>query len=317
MKTGKMKLLITESEDFSEKAILELKRHFEVELANIFSEEELVEKIKEVDALFVRLRFKLSKEILSKAISLQYILTATTGLDHIDVDYFEQKGGQVISLKGETDFLGTIPSTAEHTWGLLLALIRNTTQAFDDVKNGFWRRDLFKGNNLRGKKIGILGMGRVGKQVAHYAEAFGMEVRFYDTQNVLSKFNVFSNAEDLFEWADVISIHIPLNKENSHFINRELLDKLNSNSILINTSRGAIVDEVYLGELLEQNKIKGYATDVLEDELNICIDENKLVALSKQGYNVIITPHIAGATLESMEMTENFVVEKLNAILKK
>lgn len=312
-----MKLLITESEDFSEKAIFELKRHFEVELANIFSEEELVEKIKEVDALFVRLRFKLSKEILSKATSLQYILTATTGLDHIDVDYFEQKGGQVISLKGETDFLGTIPSTAEHTWGLILALIRNTIQAFDDVKNGFWRRDLFKGNNLRGKKIGILGMGRVGKQVAHYAEAFGMEVRFYDTQNVVSKFNVFSNAEDLFEWADVISIHIPLNKENIHFINRELLDKLNSNSILINTSRGAVVDEVYLGELLEQNKIKGYATDVLEDELNICIDENKLVALSKQGYNVIITPHIAGATLESMAMTENFVVEKLNAILKK
>ncbi len=317
MKTGKMKLLITESEDFSEKAILELKEHFEVELANIFSEEEFVEKIKEVDALFVRLRFKLSKEILSKAISLQYILTATTGLDHIDVDYFEQKGGQVISLKGETDFLGTIPSTAEHTWGLLLALIRNTIQAFDDVKNGFWRRDLFKGNNLRGKKIGILGMGRVGKQVAHYAEAFGMEVRFYDTQNVVSKFNVFSNAEDLFEWADVISIHIPLSKENIHFINKELLNKLNSNSILINTSRGAVVDEVYLGELLEQNKIKGYATDVLEDELNICIDENKLVALSKQGYNVIITPHIAGATLESMAMTENFVVEKLNAILKR
>jgi D-3-phosphoglycerate dehydrogenase len=312
-----MKLLITDSEDFSEKAILELKRHFEVELANLFSEEELVEKIKGVDALFVRLRFKLSKEILSKATSLQYILTATTGLDHIDVDYFEQKGGQVISLKGETDFLGTIPSTAEHTWGLLLALIRNTTQAFDDVKNGFWRRDLFKGNNLRGKKIGILGMGRVGKQVAHYAEAFGMEVGFYDIQNVVSKYNVFSNAEDLFEWADIISIHIPLSKENSHFINRELLDKLNSNSILINTSRGAVVDEVYLGELLEQNKVKGYATDVLEDELNICIDENKLVALSKQGYNVIITPHIAGATLESMAMTENFVVEKLNAILKK
>ncbi len=314
MKTGKMKLLITESEDFSEKAILELKKHFEVEVSNIFSEEELIEKLSEVDALFVRLRFKLSKEILSKSTSLKYILTAATGLDHIDVDYFEEKGGQIISLKGETDFLGTIPSTAEHTWGLLLALIRNTVKAFDDVKNGFWRRDLFKGNNLKNKKIGILGMGRVGKQVAHYAEAFGMEVGFYDIQSIESKYKCFQNAEDLFTWADVVSIHIPLSKENIHFINRELLNKLNSNSILINTSRGAIVDEIYLAELLEKNKIKGYATDVLEDELSICIDKNKLVALSKQGYNVIVTPHIAGATYESMEMTEEFIVDKFYKI---
>jgi D-3-phosphoglycerate dehydrogenase len=310
MKIGKMKLVITESEDFSEKAILELKKYFEVEVLNLFSEEELLEKIKDADAIFIRLRFKLSKEILSKATSLQYILTATTGLDHIDVDYFEQKGGQVISLKGETDFLGTIPSTAEHTWGLLLALMRNTTKAFDDVKNGFWRRDLFKGNNLIGKKIGILGMGRVGKQVVHYAEAFGMEIGFYDTQSVESKYSCFQNAEDLFTWADVVSIHIPLNKENIRFINKELLNKLNANAILINTSRGAIIDEIYVAELLKQNKIKGYATDVLEDELSICIDKNKLVALSKQDYNVIVTPHIAGATFESMAMTENFIVEK-------
>ena len=314
MKIGKMKIVVVESQDFSEQALLLLSEIGTVILLDVQDENSLQDYLKDADILFVRLRFHISAKIIDSAPQLKYILTATTGLDHIDVNYFESKGGEVISLKGEYDFLSSIPSTAEHTWGLILALMRNMTKAFDDIKNGFWRRDLFKGNNLKGKKIGLLGLGRVGFQVANYAEAFGMEIGFYDHKDI-ERVNCksFNNPKELFLWADIISIHIPLNNENIHFVNGELLDQIKSDAILINTSRGAVVDELYLCQLIEKKIIKGYASDVLENEINSKnnLENERLVILAKENYNVILTPHIAGATYESMEMTEEFVVRKL------
>lgn len=306
-----MRILITESEDFSPRAIAELQKHFEVIQHDFTSLEDLKENLAEVDVLFVRLRFKLTKEILEKAPQLQYILTATTGLDHIDVDYFESRGGTVISLKGEVDFLGTIPSTAEHTWALLLALLKKIPMAFEDVTDGNWNRDNFKGNNLRGKKIGILGLGRVGKQVAHYAEAFGLEIGYFDIEAQTNNYKSFTNPKELFGWADIISIHIPYNTENDNFVNEELLQHCQPNAVLINTSRGNVWDEKCVAEWLKQNKIFGIATDVLQDEFNQkLIKRNPLVELATEEYNIIITPHIAGATHESMAMTEEFIVSK-------
>lgn len=306
-----MRILITESGDFSPNAMAELQKHFEVIQRDFTSLEDLTENIAEVDVLFVRLRFKLTKEILEKAPKLQYILTATTGLDHIDTDFFENRGGKVISLKGEVDFLGTIPSTAEHTWALLLALLKKIPSAFEDVKDGNWHRDHFKGNNLRGKKIGILGLGRVGKQVAHFAEAFGLEIGYFDIVAQTNHYKNFSNPEELFAWADIISIHIPYNVENEIFVNENLLQHCQKNAVLINTSRGNVWDEQSVADLLKQNKIYGIATDVLQDEFNKKqLKRNPLVELATEEYNIIITPHIAGATYESMAMTEEFIVSK-------
>ncbi|NNT72581.1 hypothetical protein HKT18_10165 [Flavobacterium sp. IMCC34852] len=306
-----MRILITESEDFSPNAIAELQKHFEVVQRDFTSLEDLTENIAEVDVLFVRLRFKLTQEILEKAPKLQYILTATTGLDHIDTNYFESRGGKVISLKGEVDFLGSIPSTAEHTWALLLALLKKIPTAFEDVKDGNWHRDHFKGNNLRGKKIGILGLGRVGKQVAHFAEAFGLEIGYFDIVAQTNKYKCFSNPQEMFAWAEIISIHIPYNTENENFVNEELLKHCQKNAVLINTSRGNVWDEKFVAELLKQDKIFGIATDVLQDEFNQKqLKRNPLVELATEEYNIIITPHIAGATYESMSMTEEFIVSQ-------
>lgn len=306
-----MRILITESGDFSLNALAELQKHFEVIQHDFTSLEVLIENIAEVDVLFVRLRFKLTKEILEKAPQLQYILTATTGLDHIDTDYFESRGGKVISLKGEVDFLGSIPSTAEHTWALLLALLKKIPSAFEDVKEGNWHRDHFKGNNLRGKKIGILGLGRVGKQVAHFAEAFGLEIGYFDVVAQTNHYTSFSNPLQLFAWAEIISIHIPYNTKNENFVNMELLQHCQKNAVLINTSRGNVWDENWVAELLKQNKIFGVATDVLQDEFNKkYLKRNPLVELATEEYNIIITPHIAGATYESMAMTEEFIVSQ-------
>lgn len=189
--------------------------------------------------------------------------------------------------------------------------MRKSFSAFNDVKEGFWRRDLFKGNNLSGKKIGILGLGRVGAQIAQYAKAFNLEIAFYDIVDKKdASFKKFNSAEELFSWADIITIHIPLNENTYHFVGKELMDKLSNDAVIVNTSRGAIIDEDFLAIKIENKEIKGYATDVLENELDINIVNNKIVQLSNTGFNVIITPHIAGATFESMYMTENFIFEK-------
>lgn len=314
MTNGKMKIVVTESENFSAKALQNLSLLGEVVLLDVQDRLTLLRETKDATILFVRLRFHIDEEIVRNATELKYIITATTGLDHIDEHYFESRGGQIISLKGEYDFLGSVPSTAEHTWGLLLALIRNTAKAFEDVKNGFWRRDLFKGNNLKGKKIGILGLGRVGKQVAKYADAFDMQVGYYDIdEKGNTPYLKFENLIDMFSWSDILSIHIPLTAANQNFVSKVLLDELGPDSYVINTSRGSIVDEKHLCSLIESNKIKGYATDVLKNEISIgdAVATQELVVLAKKGFNVLVTPHIAGATFESMALTEEFVSEKI------
>lgn len=316
MKTGKKKLLITEPDNFSQKALTMLSQAFDVKSIKIKDREELQLEISSVDAIFIRLGFVIDKEILDKASNLKFILTATTGLDHIDVDYFKSLGGEVISLKDEVDFLKSIPSTAEHTWALLLALLKKVPTSFDHVKKGGWNRNLFINTNLKEKKIGILGLGRVGSQVADFAKAFGMEIGFFDVKNVESNFLRFNSPGELFNWADIITIHIPYSVENEKFIDKELLSFVKKGTVLINTSRGGVWDENEVARLTMNGNFSGIATDVLENELNEeTIELNTLVDLARQNYNVIITPHIAGATKESMEMTEDFVAKKL--ILKR
>ena len=316
MKTGKMKLLITESEHFSSKALADLQQHFEVQLENIQSREELLLKSADCEILFIRLGFEIDREVIENAQNLKYILTATTGLDHIDTTYFESPGGQVISLKNEVDFLGTIPSTAEYTWGLLLALLRKIPFAFEDVKQGHWDRNPFKGNNLQRKKLGILGLGRVGKQVARFAEAFDMEIGFYDVASITSDYTAHKSPEALIAWADIITIHIPLTTQNVGFVNKSLFQN-EEPLYIINTSRGAVWNENDMAALLKEQKLLGLATDVIVNEFDVHKNSNPLIALAHQNYNVIITPHIAGATFESMAMTEEFITEKFLKYLKK
>jgi len=312
MKTGKKKLLITEPDNFSQKALTILSKAFYVKSIKIKDREELKLEISTVDAIFIRLGFVIDKEILDKASNLKFILTATTGLDHIDVDYFKSLGGEVISLKDEVDFLKSIPSTAEHTWALLLALLKKVPISFDHVKNGGWNRNLFINTNLKEKKIGVLGLGRVGTQVADFAKVFGMEIGFFDVKNVESQFLRFNSPEELFKWADIITIHIPFSVENEKFIDKELLSFVKNGTVLINTSRGGVWDENEIARLIANGNFSGIATDVLENELNgETIELNPLVDLARQSYNVIITPHIAGATKESMEMTEEFIAKKM------
>jgi len=280
-----------------------------------FSRNELLENIKNYDVLIVRLGYLIDEEVITRATSLQTIVTATTGLDHIDLKAASDRGITVLSLKGETGLLDTITATAEHTFALLLSLVRRIPQAFESVKCGNWCRDNFWGSELQGKILGIIGFGRLGKMVAEYGKAFKMEIIATDPDTQIKEQGIKQlDLADLLMQADVATIHVPLSDETHHLISSEEIQLFKEGSWLINTSRGDVLDELALLRALGEGRLAGAALDVLSNEFSIepdWVKGNPLVEYAKNHDNLLITPHIGGATCESMRKTEIFMAEKL------
>ncbi len=279
-----------------------------------FNRNELVQKIPEFDALIVRLSHQIDVEIIDSAKRLKVISSATTALNHINVDYAKKKGIEVLSLKNETDFLEGIHATAEHTWALILSLIRKVPQAYQSVLKGEWDRDSFKGRELHGATLGIVGLGRIGKKIAKYALAFGMKVIAY-TKNSVDKYDhvqIIKSLESLLKLSDIVSVHVPLDSSTYKMFGREQFSKMKKGAFFINTSRGEVIDENALITAIKQGHLAGVALDVLHKEVQLIrYGLSKAVEFAKNEDRLIITPHIGGATLESMEKTEMFMAKKL------
>ncbi|MFD0962607.1 NAD(P)-dependent oxidoreductase [Pseudofulvibacter geojedonensis] len=286
----------------------------DIKYISISNHLELKKALNECDIFWFRLNHQLTRDIL-KDVNCKYIICAATGLDHIDINACKEFGIQVISLKGESEFLKEVRATAEHTIGLLLTLIRKSKNAYKHTEQGNWNRYLFQGSELYKKSIGILGLGRLGKIVAEYASVFGMEVYYFDTTEQNVPYHNCKTIEELFEKVDVLSIHLPYNEENHFIVNKSRLNLMKPNAYIVNTARGGLVNENDLIEKLNDNSLAGYATDVLYGEPNI--SEHPLIEYAKNNNNVIITPHIGGNTYESIEKTESFVVDKILDIIKK
>ena len=304
-----MKIHLLEADRFSPKALSKLSQ-----IGNVSFGDD-TDGLLHCQILFVRLKHIIDKKFIQENCpNVKFILSPTTGHDHLDEKFILNQNITLVTLRGEIDFLGSIPSTAEFTWTLLLALFRKLPQATSHAVKMSWNRDLFIGNNLAGKNIGILGFGRVGKQVAQYAKAFGMRVHTYDLkqENMSSDFFSYSDYDGFASNIDILSIHIPMNDANKNWLNKSRLSKLKKGIHIINTSRGGIWDEKFLYSMLHDNHCAGLATDVLEHELDSgLLKSSPIIQASKNGLPVIITPHIAGATYESMHMTEEFIVDKL------
>lgn len=270
--------------------------------------------------LIVRLRNQISPELIDLGVRLKAIVTATTGLDHIDVGYAKDRGIDVLSLKGENEFLSRVPATAEHTWGLLLALTRRIPAAADAVQEGSWDRDAFRGRDLNGKRLGIVGYGRIGRIVARYAQAFGMSVMAYDPHlsgSLPTSIEMVSNLEELARNSEILSVHAALSEETVDLVGDRVLEALPEGALLVNTARGAIVNSNALLNCLESGWLGGAALDVIPGERHMDDpDRNRLLAYARSHDNLIITPHIGGATLESMWMTEVFIAKKLKRHLQ-
>jgi D-3-phosphoglycerate dehydrogenase len=269
----------------------------------------------EADILITRLGFDIDRSVLASAANLKAIVTSTTGLNHIDLEYAVDRKIAVLSLKGETEFLRTVTATAEHTWALLLALVRNLKAADQQIKSYVWDRQSLIGHELQGQMIGIVGFGRLGQRVATYAHAFGMQVMAYDRAEFFAPDYVQkTDLNDLIAHSDVITLHISGEPENSKFWDERKIAQMKSSALLINTSRGHVIDEYALLEALQKNALAGAALDVLADESgegSSWMRQAPLVDYANQHDNLILTPHIGGATFESLEKTEIFMAKKL------
>lgn len=279
--------------------------------AELLDRSSLLERIETCDLLFVRLKTFVDDEILRRAVRLKAIISPTTGLNHIRLDVAEARGIRVFHLRGEVDFLQTITSTAEHSWALLLALVRAIPTATADVLDGFWQQDVHRGTELQGKSLGILGFGRLGRIVAGYGHAFGMKIRTFDIRAVDTPDYVETcrSIDDLFGSSEVLSVHVPLNVRTAGLIAGNELSKLPDGALLVNTSRGELIDEKALLDALDSGRLRGAAVDVVADEGNYRL--NSLIAYARTHSNLLITPHIGGATGEAVEKTDLFVIGRL------
>ena len=306
-----MKILVASPEYFPDEILAELK-----ELGNIdakkLSHAELMKEIEKYDVILTRIGIKFDKELLEKAKNLKILATATTGTDHIDLEYAKERGIQVISAPGVNAI-----ATAEHTFGLILALIRNTPWAFDAIKNFNFDRSEFLGTELNGKTIGIIGFGRIGSQVGRYAKSFGMNILTYDpyiNKSLADEIGAeIVELDELLRNSDIITLHAFASPETENMINYKEFSKMKNTAFLINVARGSLVNEDAFLDALENKKIQGTAVDVLVEEPPS--ENNRLIKYSKVNNNLIITPHIGGSTEEAVYNAASYVVQKVKEFL--
>lgn len=310
------RILIAEPLDFSPAAVRALESVADVTL-RATDRGELSGAMREFDIVWFRLAHRIDRALLEQATRCRILATPVTGLDHIDLDACRDLGIRVVSLRGEVEFLEQVRATAELTLALTLTLLRRIPAAVAHVQDGGWNRDLFRGHELFGKTAGIVGVGRLGRIVAAYFRALGMEVIGYDPRadfphDVAHRVDPL---EQLFEKADVISLHVSYDASTRHLIDRAVLSKAKPGAVLINTSRGGIVDDEALLDALQSGKLAGAALDVLDGEPNISAD-HPLVAYAREHDNLVIVPHIGGNTTESFEKTEMFLAGRVLEALK-
>lgn len=313
----KPKLLIAESTDFSAAALEMLQQRFDVALADL-DRAGLIAALPGQEFLWVRLRTLIDDAVLKAGPDLQGLITNTTGLNHIDLAAAERRGLRVWSLRGETDFLREIRATSELTMGLALAVLRQIPAAHQHVLAGGWDRDLFRGRELNRRRIGLLGYGRLGQQVAELFRAFGAEVAVCDPAlGPVSEIDGFPvhGCEALLRSSQLISVHASHRPNQPQLLTRERLELLPPGSVVINTARGELLDEAALADLLETGRLGGAGLDVRDSEHQPAANFQRLRELAARGFPIVLTPHCGGNTWESREQTELFLARRLCAEL--
>ncbi len=310
MNSAKPILVLAEPLDFPSQARLQLERHFEL-VEGPFSRQELLDAVRHAAVLFVRLSHRIDDELFSHAPKLTAVASATTALIHIDEEAARKRGIAIISLRGQRTFLDGIYATAEHTFALILAVIRRIPFAHLSVCAGDWKRDLFRGSELNGRTLGVIGFGRLGSKVATYARAFEMDIVAYDQTAKIPSWAKGCSLDELCRSADIVSLHATASAENNNMIGAQHFSAMRRGAIFINTARGELVDEAALLDALRFGRLGGAALDVLkmensQDPADIA-HALELKTYARMHENLVLTPHLGGSTLKMIQKTETFL----------
>jgi len=252
---------------------------------------------------YMRVRF--NGERLARATKLALFVTATTGADHIDAAALAARGIPLLTLKGQQEVLRNITPAAEHSCLLLMACARRLRAASESVLQGEWDRNRFPGIMLRGKVLGLVGCGRIGQWMARYATAFGMQVLGFDPYlQAWPDFIQPAPLADLLGRVDFIGVHVPLCAETTGLLGAAELALVKPGAILVNSSRGEIVDEVALLNALESGRLAAAGLDVLAGEPDVA--DHPLLRYAKTHANLLITPHIGGFSPDALAFVLEF-----------
>lgn len=265
---------------------------------------ELLSEVENYDVIVVRSRTKITNEVISNAKKAKIIARVGVGLDNIDVDSARQNNIEVVNSPESA-----INAVAELVMGLMLSLARNIPLADREMKKGYWMKKELTGIELRGKYLGIVGVGNIGRNLARIARALRMNIIGYDIFPIKQDFinevgMITTDFNTLVASSDFISCHVPSTPDTMHMFNESTFSNMKSTAFFINSSRGEIVDENALYNALTTKKIAGAALDVFEEEP---ATNKKLLQLS----NIICTPHIGAQTNESQELASNVIAEKI------
>ena len=295
-------------------------KKFKVKYCENIKINEFIKISSKYDAIFTnpnKLEFYLGSKTIRNIGRLKVICTASTGTDHIDIEYFKKKGIKILSLTKDLKLLNKLSATSELAFAFTLLSIRDVLNSNSAVKNGFWDYTKFIGNQLSNMNIGIIGYGRLGKMFANYCNAFNAKVYIYDPyKKIPDKYIKVNKIENVFKTCDVVSLHLHLNEKSRNLINYKLFNLSKNNLKLINTSRGGIVKEKDLINFLKKNKSAKYFSDVINNEYQNNKKKNKLIKFMKSTKQIIITPHIGGMTIESQTLAFNFAAKKLTKFFR-
>jgi D-3-phosphoglycerate dehydrogenase len=276
---------------------------YEVDVRDAITPEELVEAIPPYDAIVVRSRTKVRKQLLDRAANLKVIVRGGVGMDNIDADYAAAKGIRVLNTPG-----ASTPSVAELTVAFIFALARPIAQATQSLREGLWEKKKFEGIEIQGKTLGIIGMGRIGTAVATRAAALGMIVLGYDSRTIgPAPYMMMVSLDELLARADFITLHVPLTESSHHLINAGMMAKMKNGVRIIDCARGGVIDEEALYDAIVASKVAGAALDVFENEPPA---GRELFELPQ----VIGSPHIGANTHEATARIGDEVADILIAL---
>jgi D-3-phosphoglycerate dehydrogenase len=278
-----------------------------------WTKEEIINSIHLYDGIVIRSKIKITKEIIDKALKLKFIARAGAGMENIDVEYAESKGIRCLHApEGNRDAVG------EHAIGMLLSLFNNLCRANKELREGKWIREGNRGIELMGKTVGIIGYGNMGSAFAERLKGFGVKVLAYDKykSGFGNNFIIESSLDQIFEQADVISLHTPLTEETHYMINDSFISNFKKNIYIINTARGKCLNTDDLVKNIKSGKIEGACLDVLEYEV-ISFENLDAANLPEpfqyliQSEKVMLSPHIGGWTIESNQKIARVLAEKI------
>lgn len=291
-----------------------LEKHFEVTYLDDPSYEDVIKIISNYHAIYTnpnKSKVYIDIKLMNAGKNLTVICTASTGTNHIDIVQAKKQNITVLSIGKDFEIIEKISSTAEMALALTMASIRNMILAAESVRIGQWDYQPYIGRQINCLTVGVIGYGRLGKKYANYLSSMGAKVLVYDPYvDKIEKHTKVNKLDDLLEKSNIISLHVHVNDETSSLIDKKSLLLMKEDAILINTSRGEIVNESDLLENIKKNKKFKYATDVLSNEVkskkSVILEEYK-----NNNYQILITPHIGGMTSEAQEMAFGHAAQKL------